>query len=144
MLCEWMKTYYLKIYGQTMEVNKDVTNWNQDGLMGQRKMQEDARKLGCRNWLAAAQDRGHWQHMLEEAKSHPGLYSQWWWWFLTGIKNVSSKHITLWIWTSTTIYLQFAAKMPEVTCVLPTAYKVMASISISSLFKANTAFNSGT
>ena len=25
MLCEWMKTYYLKIYGQTLEVNDDVT-----------------------------------------------------------------------------------------------------------------------
>jgi len=35
--------------------------------------EEDARKLGCRNWLAAAQDRGRWRHLLEEAKAHPGL-----------------------------------------------------------------------
>ena len=30
---------------------------------------EDVRKLGCSNWLTAAQDRGHWRHMLEEAKA---------------------------------------------------------------------------
>jgi len=24
-------------------------------------------KLGCRNWLAAAQGRGRWRHLLEKA-----------------------------------------------------------------------------
>ena len=37
------------------------------------EVEEDARKLGCRNWMVAAQDRGHWRHMLEEAKACPGL-----------------------------------------------------------------------
>ena len=37
------------------------------------RVEEDARKLGCRNWLAAAQDRGHWRRLLEEGKAHPGL-----------------------------------------------------------------------
>jgi hypothetical protein len=36
-------------------------------------VEEDARKLGCRNWLAAAQGRGRWRHLLKEAKAHPGL-----------------------------------------------------------------------
>jgi hypothetical protein len=36
---------------------------------------EDARKLGGRNCLSAAQDRGRWRHLLEEAKAkaHRGL-----------------------------------------------------------------------
>jgi len=37
------------------------------------RVEEDARKLGCRNWRADAQDRGRWRHLLEEAKAHPGL-----------------------------------------------------------------------
>ena len=36
-------------------------------------IEEDARKLGCRNWRAAAQDRGRWRHLLEEAQAHQGL-----------------------------------------------------------------------
>ena len=36
-------------------------------------VQEDARKLGCRNWRADVQDRGRWRHLLEETKAHPGL-----------------------------------------------------------------------
>ena len=36
-------------------------------------VEEDARKLDCRNWLADAQDRSRWRHLLEEAKDHPGL-----------------------------------------------------------------------
>ena len=44
----------------------------QDVLTG---VEEDARKLGCRNWLAAAQGTGRWRHSLEESKAHPGLYS---------------------------------------------------------------------
>jgi len=36
-------------------------------------VEEDARKLGCRNWWEDAQDRGRWRHLLEEAKTHPGL-----------------------------------------------------------------------
>ena len=40
MLCEWMETNYLKRYcGQTLEVNEDVTDRNQDGLTGFRKTQ---------------------------------------------------------------------------------------------------------
>ena len=31
--------YLKRQYGQTLEVNKDVTNQNQDGLLEQRKMQ---------------------------------------------------------------------------------------------------------
>jgi len=30
-------------------------------------VEEDARKLGCRNWLAAARDRGHWRHCLKRS-----------------------------------------------------------------------------
>ena len=36
-------------------------------------VQEDANKLGCRNWLADAQDSGRWRHLLEEATAHRGL-----------------------------------------------------------------------
>jgi len=36
-------------------------------------VEEDARKLGCKNWRADAQDRGHYRHLLEEAKAHLGL-----------------------------------------------------------------------
>ena len=36
-------------------------------------VEEDARKLVCRNWLADAQDKGSWRHLLEKAKAHPGL-----------------------------------------------------------------------
>ena len=34
---------------------------------------EYARKLGCRNWLADALDRGCWPHLLEKAEPHPWL-----------------------------------------------------------------------
>jgi hypothetical protein len=52
-----------------LEVNKGVEDWNQwiDGA------EEEAGKLGWRNWLVAAQERGHWQLLLEEAKAQPGL-----------------------------------------------------------------------
>jgi len=36
-------------------------------------VEEDAKKLGCRNWLADSQGRGCWRHLLEEAEAHPGL-----------------------------------------------------------------------
>ena len=40
MLCDWMKTNYLKrYYGQTLEVNEDVADRNQDGMTGSRKEQ---------------------------------------------------------------------------------------------------------
>jgi len=62
-----MKINYLKrYYGQTLEGGWPKSRWIDE-------VEEDARKLGCRNWLAAAQDRGHWWHMLEEAKAYPGL-----------------------------------------------------------------------
>ena len=32
-------------------------------------VEEDARKMGCRNWLADVQDRGRWRHLLEETKA---------------------------------------------------------------------------
>ena len=65
-MCEWTKTNYLtSYYGQTPEVNEDVTDRNQDGLTGLRK--------GCRNWLVAAQNRGRWRHLLEKAEANPGL-----------------------------------------------------------------------
>ena len=54
MLCEWMKTNYLKRYcGQTLKVNEEVADRNQDGLTG---AEEVARKLGCRNWIEVAGD----------------------------------------------------------------------------------------
>ena len=35
MLCEWMKTNYLKrYYGQILEVNEDMADQNQERLMG--------------------------------------------------------------------------------------------------------------
>ena len=44
MLCDWMETNYLKGYcGQTLEINEDVADRNQDGLRG---VEEDARKTG--------------------------------------------------------------------------------------------------
>jgi len=36
-------------------------------------VEEDARKLGRRNWRADAQDRGCWRQLLEEVKAHPGM-----------------------------------------------------------------------
>ena len=40
MLCEWMKTNYLKrYYGQILEVNEDMADRNQEGMLGQRKTQ---------------------------------------------------------------------------------------------------------
>ena len=37
------------------------------------EVEEDARKQGGRNCLAAAKGRGRWHHLLEEAKAHRGL-----------------------------------------------------------------------
>lgn len=37
------------------------------------RAKEDARKMGPRNWLAAAQDAGRWRRLLEEAKVQTGL-----------------------------------------------------------------------
>jgi len=36
-------------------------------------VEKDVRKLGCRNWLATAQDRGSWRNFLEKIKAHSGL-----------------------------------------------------------------------
>ena len=73
MVCKRMKMNYHKRYCvQTLEVTEDVVDRNQEGLMG---VEEDTRKLGCRNWREDAQERGRWRHFLEEAKAHPGLYS---------------------------------------------------------------------
>jgi hypothetical protein len=35
-------------------------------------VEEDARKLSYRNWLADTQGRGRWRHLREEAKVHQG------------------------------------------------------------------------
>ena len=35
-------------------------------------VEEDARPI-FRNWRVGAQDRGHRRHLVEEAKTHPGL-----------------------------------------------------------------------
>jgi hypothetical protein len=62
-----MKINYLKIYyGHTLEGGWLKSRWVDE-------FEEDARKLGCRNWLASAQGRGRWWHLLEEAKTHPVL-----------------------------------------------------------------------
>jgi hypothetical protein len=39
------------------------------------EVEEGTRKLSCRNFggEGVAQDRGHWRHLLEVAKAHPGL-----------------------------------------------------------------------
>jgi len=39
------------------------------------RVEEDTRKMGCRNWQVDAHDRERWRHLLEEVKAHPGLYS---------------------------------------------------------------------
>jgi hypothetical protein len=36
-------------------------------------LEEDTRRLGCRNWKTAAQDRDGWGNIVEEAKVHHGL-----------------------------------------------------------------------
>jgi len=36
-------------------------------------VQEDTRKLGCRNWRAGGQERGRWRQLFEETKDYPGL-----------------------------------------------------------------------
>jgi hypothetical protein len=36
-------------------------------------VEEETRKLGCRNWMMTAQDRSHWQQMPEETKTNLGL-----------------------------------------------------------------------
>jgi hypothetical protein len=36
-------------------------------------VEEDVRRLGCRNWKTAAQDRNGWQKIVKEAKVHDGL-----------------------------------------------------------------------
>ena len=63
------------------ELPKKILWTNPGGQRGRGRLksrlidgvEEDAGKLGCRNWLAAAQDRGRWRHLLEEAKAYPGL-----------------------------------------------------------------------
>jgi hypothetical protein len=36
------------------------------------RVEEDARKMGCKNWPTAAQDRRFWLHMLDKAKVTQG------------------------------------------------------------------------
>ena len=35
-------------------------------------VEKDARKLGCRNWRAASQDRGRWRHLLRRPRPTQG------------------------------------------------------------------------
>ena len=35
-------------------------------------VEEDARKLDCRNWLPDAQDRGGWRHLLRKLRPNVG------------------------------------------------------------------------
>jgi hypothetical protein len=68
---EWMITNCLKKILRTnprsqLGRGRQISRWN-DGI------EEEARKLGCRNWLADVQDKGPWRHLLEEAKVHSGL-----------------------------------------------------------------------
>jgi hypothetical protein len=54
-------------HGKTsVRVAEEIQSWV-DGV------EEDARKLAGRNWLAAAKGRGRWRHLFEEAKAKPGL-----------------------------------------------------------------------
>jgi hypothetical protein len=61
------------------ELLKKIVWTNSGGYRGRGRpksrwidgVEEDITKLGCRNWRADAQDRGHWRHLLEEAKAHP-------------------------------------------------------------------------
>ena len=63
------------------EVHKKILWTNPEGQRGRGrpksrwidKSEEDARKLGCRIWLAVAHDRGRCRHLLQEAEAHPGL-----------------------------------------------------------------------
>jgi hypothetical protein len=36
------------------------------------RVEEDARKTGCRNWVAAAQDRVRWRHLLRRPRPTQG------------------------------------------------------------------------
>jgi len=63
------------------ELPKKILWTNPEGKRGRgraksswmNEVKEEARKMGCRNWLAAALDGGHWRHLLEEAKDNSGL-----------------------------------------------------------------------
>jgi len=59
------------------ELCKTILGTNPGGQRGRdrpksrwiEEVEEDARKLGCRNWLADVEDGGRWKRLLEEAKS---------------------------------------------------------------------------
>jgi hypothetical protein len=63
------------------ELTKEILWTNPGGQRGGGRsiskwidgVEEDPRKLGCRNWQADAHERDRWGHLLEEAKVHPGL-----------------------------------------------------------------------
>ena len=58
------------------ELPKKILRTNPRGQRGRGRpkarwidgVEEDARKLSCRNWWSDVQDRGRWRHLLEEAK----------------------------------------------------------------------------
>jgi len=62
MLCEWMTT----------KLPKKILWTNAGGQRGSGRLksrwtdgvEEDTRKLACRNWRADAQNRGRWQNLL--------------------------------------------------------------------------------
>jgi hypothetical protein len=37
------------------------------------EVEDDTRRLGCRNWKTAAQERDGWRKIVEEAKVHHGM-----------------------------------------------------------------------
>jgi hypothetical protein len=63
------------------ELTKEILWTNTGGQRGSGRpiskwidgVEEDPRKLGCRNWQADAHERGRWRHLLEEVKAYTGL-----------------------------------------------------------------------
>jgi hypothetical protein len=66
------------------ELPKKILCTNPGGTRGRGRpnsrrthgVEEGTRKQGCRNWLAAAQERGRWGHLFGEVKAQPGPYSR--------------------------------------------------------------------
>ena len=64
------------MHGETVKLPKKISWKTPVGQRGRRRpksgwtdgVEEGAKKLDCRNWLATAEDRDRWRHLLEEAK----------------------------------------------------------------------------
>jgi hypothetical protein len=81
-----MKSSRLRWVGHVVQMDdnespRNILRTNPGGQRGRGQLKsrwidrvdEEARKMGYRNWLADAVDRGRWRHLLEEVKDHPGL-----------------------------------------------------------------------